>query len=417
MRRAFSALFLFLAFGLAPAACGDEETASQLATTATSTTVTTTSAVTSTGSVGGEGGGGLGGAGGSGGGLSTGTGGSGGAGGCDDASDCPTPAEPCLVATCDAGACDVGPAPAATPAGDPVDGDCHAEFCDGAGATQSLPVLDDPADDGNECTLDTCQDGAPTGLPQPVKTPCAQGVCDAAGACVQCVDAADCGGQSCNGGVCSACPAGTVDLGTHCIDATEVTVAQYLAFLAVSPGGQPAECAWNQSYVPAGGAPPSSQLPIANVDWCDARAYCAWAGKRLCGKIGGGALPYASYTDPASSQWQAACSGGGVNAFPYGNAFSASACNGQGSGLGTSAPVGSVAGCKGTMAPYDAVRDLSGNVWEWEDACTAASGASDTCRVRGGSFNNPQAFLGCAADYALPRQAAFSSVGFRCCSL
>lgn len=413
MRRAFSALFLFLSLGLVPAACGDEESNGQLATTATATTVTSTtsSAVTSTGA------GGTGGAGGAGG-ATTGSGGAGGAGGsgCLDASDCPTPPDPCFVAVCDANECTTAPAPALTPAGDPVDGDCSALFCDGAGVANPLPVLDDPADDGSECTTDTCQNGVPTSLPQPVKTPCAGGVCNAGGVCVECIDALDCGGAYCVGGACSLCPSGTVDLGTHCIDATEVTVAAYLAFLAVSPGGQPAECAWNQSYVPVGGAPASSQLPITNVDWCDARAYCAWAGKRLCGKLGGGAVPYASYADPAVSEWQATCSGGGVNAYPYGNGFSVSTCNGQGAGFGAPVTVGSLAGCKGTAAPYDAVKDLSGNVWEWEDACNGAAGASDSCRLRGGSFNNPQPFMGCAADYAVQRQAAFSSVGFRCCA-
>jgi formylglycine-generating enzyme required for sulfatase activity len=120
-------------------------------------------------------------------------------------------------------------------------------------------------------------------------------------------------------------------LGGFCIDATKITNAQYNAFLtavAMDPTfQQPAKCAWNMSLMPAGmmNAP---DFPVVNVDWCDAHAYCAWAGKRLCGRIGGGANPFAAFADASSSQWYAACSAGGTKAFPYGAAYDPLACNG-----------------------------------------------------------------------------------------
>src|SRR5262249_6636582 len=86
---------------------------------------------------------------------------------------------------------------------------------------------------------------------------------------------------------------------TWCIDSTEGTQAQYAAFLADKAGdvsGQSAECQWNTSYVPLSACSrfPSfdpvarKNKPVSGVDWCDALAFCKWAGKRLCGAIGDG---------------------------------------------------------------------------------------------------------------------------------
>jgi len=88
----------------------------------------------------------------------------------------------------------------------------------------------------------------------------------------------------------------TVDGRSYCIDATEVTQAQYSQFLFVKKGdtsGQEARCTWNMSYgVTCGGFDPVARggYPVVCIDWCDAVAFCSWAGKRLCGKIGGGSL-------------------------------------------------------------------------------------------------------------------------------
>src|SRR5262249_26958906 len=72
------------------------------------------------------------------------------------------------------------------------------------------------------------------------------------------------------------------------IDRTEVTNEEYGAFLASGfhLGASAAGCDPTESYVPAAGwpAPPErSGRPVTRVTWCAARAFCAWAGKRLCG--------------------------------------------------------------------------------------------------------------------------------------
>jgi formylglycine-generating enzyme required for sulfatase activity len=205
--------------------------------------------------------------------------------------------------------------------------------------------------------------------------------------------------------------------GAFCIDATEVTNAQYQDFLdaAVFPPGAPAFCAGN-TLTPA--TWPSSQPthPVATVDWCDAWSFCAWTHKRLCGAIGGGSGSTSTANDAARSEWLYACTGGDANRkYPYGPSYIAGDCV-----VNTAGPAvaGSVASCEGA-AP--GVFDLSGNVEEWTDEC--APGDSSSCLARGGSFaDDDPTRLTCASITSgasslvetWSDRAAFR--GFRCCS-
>jgi hypothetical protein len=207
-----------------------------------------------------------------------------------------------------------------------------------------------------------------------------------------------------------------------CVDRTEVTNADYALFLAADAAALPAApptCAWKASHVPGASSwPPASgteAFPVIAVDWCDAFAYCAWAGKRLCGRIGGGALAPADFADAAASQWFAACSRSGVRAYPYGDVYDNTACNGADfPDADVLRAAGSLPTCVGG---YPGLLDMSGNVFEWEDACTGDAGASDACRIRGGGYFSFRASLACAADVTFARSSnGFSDVGFRCCS-
>jgi formylglycine-generating enzyme required for sulfatase activity len=224
----------------------------------------------------------------------------------------------------------------------------------------------------------------------------------------------------------AACPGAAgptpVRVGAFCIDSTEVTNADYAAFLSAPPPAQPAACAWNTSFVPGAWPPAAGQgaYPVVAVDWCDAFAYCAWAGKRLCGAVGGGPTPFAAFADPTESQWMNACSAAGARVFPYGDAYDGAACNGKElPDGGGSRAVGSLATCQGGTA---GIFDMSGNVYEWEDACDGDSGAADPCHYRGGGYFTPgppaSTNLECAGGATLARDpgAAFLDVGFRCCS-
>jgi formylglycine-generating enzyme len=216
-----------------------------------------------------------------------------------------------------------------------------------------------------------------------------------------------------------------VSLGGFCIDATEVTNAQYAQFVAANVPftGQPQRCGWNNAWNSEAFTTGQESLPVVGVDWCDASAFCAWSGKRLCGKIGGGAGPASEVTDPTKNQWFAACSGGNSSssgyAYPYGNTYDPLACNGKdqtGDGL---RPVGSLATCRGSTAPYSSLYDLSGNADEWEDGCNQkqGNGGNDACRVRSGNYLDDASYLLCSGAYArFKRNERYLSIGIRCCA-
>ena len=212
-----------------------------------------------------------------------------------------------------------------------------------------------------------------------------------------------------------------VRAGSFCIDATEVTVDQYQAFVAAKGGdtsGQPAACGWNTTFS-LGCTPTStaSTAAVTCVDWCDAWAYCAWAGKHLCGKIGGGVATLNDATNPAADEWYAACSGGGVRSFPYGGSFTTGACNDMTRGNGKPIEVGILPTCEGG---YPGIFDMSGNTAEWVDLCVASpdggTGSTDSCYIRGGAWDDSAAtFLGCANHNPQNRSSHDATKGFRCC--
>jgi formylglycine-generating enzyme required for sulfatase activity len=216
----------------------------------------------------------------------------------------------------------------------------------------------------------------------------------------------------------SACAPGMVDIGSFCIDALEVSNISYRSFMESHANRrlQPQVCQWNLDYTPSGGPPPADNRPVVGVDWCDAWLYCAWSGKRLCGKTGGGGNNSAgAFADASRSEWYDVCTNGGASQYSYGDSFDGTKCAHAGDD-GTLAPVGAIASCVGTTPPYDQVFDMSGNAWEWEDSCAGAAGEKDLCRVRGGGTHSSSAEVSCAMDYLARREQTFKTVGIRCCS-
>jgi len=267
--------------------------------------------------------------------------------------------------------------------------------------------------------------------------------------CGQCDQACE-AGEGCFSGKCaSACPPSihgpalvkipTPAGGIMCIDATEVTVGQYSEFTTArgsDVSGQRPECGWNLHFEPPEGCiryvydrPEPLKHPQECVDWCDAAAYCEWAGKRLCGGIDARSVAKADLSDAHKDAWYNACSSGGVNNYPFGNTCSAMPCV-LGGLWTTQVPAGY--DCQ-PGGEYAGVWDLIGNVKEWEDNCQPFSGGQgdgkyDTCDVRGSGYGGASISGGCAAwdqygnaqcssipSLGSPRSLAQTAVGFRCC--
>lgn len=147
------------------------------------------------------------------------------------------------------------------------------------------------------------------------------------------------------------------------MDITPVTNKQFQEFLIAS------------SYTPkhthkflhhwSDGRPPSGKEdhPVVYVDLDDARAYAAWAGKRL----------------PTEEEWQYAAQGTERFKYPWGNEMTPHCCNGGETGDTT--PVTAFPNGRSPFGIYD----LCGNVWEWTES-ERHDGRTRFCILRGGSY-------------------------------
>jgi sulfatase modifying factor 1 len=197
------------------------------------------------------------------------------------------------------------------------------------------------------------------------------------------------------------------------IDSTEVTSAEYAVFEKAKNGdtsGQASECTWNTSFDPGfvqGSPTPTLKEPVTNIDYCDAAAFCAWADKRLCGKIGGGDLQLPELADPTKSQWFEACAGPKSQPYPYGSTYQSGFCNDASSAL---MDVGSEPKCQGY---FPGLFDMLGNAQEWTGTCNAKSGKTDGCERIGGSYLGTSQ---CSESGLAERDLQAPELGFRCCS-
>jgi formylglycine-generating enzyme required for sulfatase activity len=123
---------------------------------------------------------------------------------------------------------------------------------------------------------------------------------------------------------------------------------------------------WKDRNFPAGW----ENKPVTWVSLEDARAYAAWAGKRL----------------PHEWEWQYAAQGGDGRIYPWGNDWNASAVPVPDNSRTMRGPDAVNAHPQGA-SPFG-VMDLVGNIWQWTEEFTDAH--TRAAILRGGEYYQPQ---------------------------
>ncbi len=105
--------------------------------------------------------------------------------------DCPMSLNECESSECSNGVCYTVNVIEGTPTMAQIQGDCKKKVCNGAGGTKQINEDDDAQDDGNDCTLDTCDNGSNVHTPMAGNCYNNTGVCSppdgvAPGFCVEC---------------------------------------------------------------------------------------------------------------------------------------------------------------------------------------------------------------------------------------
>ena len=196
-----------------------------------------------------------------------------------------------------------------------------------------------------------------------------------------------------------------LDMAAFHIDRHPVTNAAFKRFLDAT-GYQPRDAHnFLRDWRDGAPLPGWDNKPVTWVSLEDARAYAAWAGKRL----------------PREWEWQYAAQGSDGRRFPWGDSWDATAVPAPNRGRTLQAPADVDAHPQGA-SPFG-VLDLVGNVWQWtdefEDEHTRAA------IVRGGSsylpqtshWYFPQAYrLDQHGKYLLmaPSKDRSGAIGFRC---
>jgi formylglycine-generating enzyme required for sulfatase activity len=196
-----------------------------------------------------------------------------------------------------------------------------------------------------------------------------------------------------------------VDIPAFYMDQFPVTNAQFKAFLDATKY-HPADDYnflkdWTNGTFPDGWA----KKPVTWVSLEDARAYAAWAGKRL----------------PHEWEWQYAAQGTDGRAYPWGATPDASAIPTPVTGHDLTGPADVDAHPKGA-SPFG-VMDLTGNIWQWTDEFQDEH--TRAAIVRGDCYYHPQGSkwyfprnptLDVHGKYLLmcPGKDRAGTLGFRC---
>jgi serine/threonine-protein kinase len=205
-------------------------------------------------------------------------------------------------------------------------------------------------------------------------------------------------------------PPHTVYLEAFWIDQTEVTNGMYVRCVEAGACTLPSQKN-SRTRLQYYGNPAYEDYPVIYVNWQQANAYCAWAGRRL----------------PTEAQWEKAARGVDGRRFPWGNATPQTTWLNWNGEIGDTSTVGSY--LEGA-SPYGAL-DMLGNVLEWVSDCYDRSYyrrsprdnpvGPATCRhahrvIRGGVSwaDTPHGHIDLTNRLNHMENAAIDELGFRC---
>ena len=204
-------------------------------------------------------------------------------------------------------------------------------------------------------------------------------------------------------------PAHKVTLDAFYMDKYEVTNQDFSKFLDAKGGTRPWH--WPHGKIPQG----EEKLPVYNVDWFQAEAYCGWAGKRL----------------PTESEWEKAARGGlDRKKFAWGDTL--------GDVANEDARAKAPANFRSTRAvevgkfPPNGygLFDMAGNIWEWtndwyernyysisplKNPLGPEKGAYKVFRGGGWNDADERNLMPSFRNYADPLERSIT-IGFRCAS-
>ena len=182
------------------------------------------------------------------------------------------------------------------------------------------------------------------------------------------------------------------------IDPTEVTVDAYAECVRAGRCTEPSDrsvssyCNW--------GYGDRGQHPINCVDWNQARAYCAYRGKRL----------------PTEAEWEKAARGTDGRKYPWGNETVSCRLAVWGDGQSTDGcgrhSTWAVGSFEAGASPYGAL-DMAGNVWEWTSDWYSDERVYRVYRGGGWGNANPASLRASLRYWGSPSRR-YGGLGFRC---
>ncbi len=211
-------------------------------------------------------------------------------------------------------------------------------------------------------------------------------------------------------------PSHKIDVDPFFMDKYEVTNEDYAKFADATKHAKPWH--WKDGKIPAG----EERVPVYNVTWFDADAYCKWTGKRL----------------PTEAEWEKAARGGlDRQKFPWGDtALGLGGYEAADAGITAGKPSGQAhsnypfgATKAGSFPPNGyGLFDMAGNVWEWTNDWYERNYYTITPRknpagpekgvykvIRGGAWadDDERNLMNSFRNYTDPDIKA-ASIGFRC---